>query len=109
MSRYLDASRAGTIVRLPDGREGTVVYNGLDGIGIVWGQRELSEEDIAMLKEGTGGLCDTTEEQLNRVRQAGLVVEAMLHDPPDLYSDTECVGDTFEILHDDGSVSCVEG
>lgn len=32
--------RAGTIVRLPDGREGTVVYHGLDGYGIKWGRHE---------------------------------------------------------------------
>jgi hypothetical protein len=29
--------KAGTHVRLPDGREGTVVYNGLDGVLIAWG------------------------------------------------------------------------
>jgi hypothetical protein len=44
--------RPGEWVRLPDGREGTVVYSGLDGIGIKWGCHEVTDRDI----EGTGGL-----------------------------------------------------
>ena len=37
--------RAGTIVVLPDGRVGTVVYHGLDGYGIAWGRHVWTEED----------------------------------------------------------------
>ncbi len=38
--------KAGTIVRLPDGREGTVVYHGLDGYGIKWGRISVDAEMI---------------------------------------------------------------
>lgn len=51
---------AGTLVQVPDGRVGTIVYNNLDGYGIVWGDRpdligaadwgELPEPD-AMLRD----------------------------------------------------------
>jgi hypothetical protein len=45
-----------TIIQLPDGREGTVVYHHLDGYGIVWGQQGPFNEDNlpapeAMLRE----------------------------------------------------------
>lgn len=35
----------GDFVEVPDGRVGTVVYNGLDGVGIKWGRLELTVED----------------------------------------------------------------
>ena len=38
--------KAGTIVRVADGREGTVVYNFLDGYGLAWGRYELSESEV---------------------------------------------------------------
>lgn len=45
----------GTIVRLPDGREGTVVYHQLDGYGIIWGRHVVTEDDLpepeAMLRD----------------------------------------------------------
>lgn len=47
--------KQGTIIRLPDGREATVVYNGLDGRGIRWGRSPMNEWDKqppdAMLRE----------------------------------------------------------
>jgi len=43
--------RPGTIVRVPDGRIGTVVFNGLEGVGIKWGGHDVSEADF----EGTYG------------------------------------------------------
>ena len=38
--------KPGTIVRLPDGREATVVYHGLEGYGIVWGRQSVDVEAI---------------------------------------------------------------
>lgn len=38
--------RPGTFVRLPDGREGTVVYHGLDGYGIKWGRHTVPLEEL---------------------------------------------------------------
>lgn len=48
----------GTIVCLPDGRVGTVVYNSLIGVGIKWGRHNPAPEDF----EGTSG--DTVECEL---------------------------------------------
>lgn len=36
--------RFGTIVKLPDGRLGTVVYKGYDGYGIAWGEIEVTAD-----------------------------------------------------------------
>lgn len=45
----------GTIVQLPDGRLGTVVWHFLDGYGIVWGKRDVDPSDLpepeAMLRD----------------------------------------------------------
>ncbi|KKL69073.1 hypothetical protein LCGC14_2118570 [marine sediment metagenome] len=38
--------KPGTIVELHDGRRGTVVYHGLDGYGIQWGEIEVDVEAI---------------------------------------------------------------
>lgn len=36
--------KPGTIVKLPDGREATVVYHSLCGYGIVWGRQPVDED-----------------------------------------------------------------
>ena len=33
--------KGGTIIKLPDGRVGTICYNNLDGVGGVWGERDF--------------------------------------------------------------------
>ena len=38
--------KAGTIIELPDGRRGTIVFHGLIGYGIRWGEIELTQEEI---------------------------------------------------------------
>ena len=43
----MSMNKVGTIVRVPDGRIGTVVYNGLDGIGIKWGEHDVTIDDIS--------------------------------------------------------------
>lgn len=80
--------KAGTIIRLPDGREGTVVYHGLDGYGIQWGRKEVNLEEIL---RGDG----------NTMRSSPPVSdwfpEAMLRDPYP-YADLPCVGESFEVV-----------
>lgn len=44
-------NRPGTLVRVPDGRIGTVVYHGLDGIGVKWGIHHPAPADF----DGTFG------------------------------------------------------
>ena len=34
--------KGGTVIRLPDGRVGTICYSNLDGVGGVWGERDFS-------------------------------------------------------------------
>ena len=34
--------KVGTIIELLDGKRGTVVYNGLDGVGIKWGEHNIT-------------------------------------------------------------------
>lgn len=43
--------RLGTIIELPDGRVGTVVFNSLIGVGIKWGEHKPDPSDF----EGTTG------------------------------------------------------
>lgn len=35
-----------TIIQLPDGREGTICYHNLDGIGGVWGRHEYAIDRV---------------------------------------------------------------
>lgn len=37
--------KAGTIIKLSDGRIGTVNYHQLDGYGILWGEQKVDESD----------------------------------------------------------------
>lgn len=39
--------KAGTIIQMADGRIGTVVYNGLDGVGVKWGEHEVTLDDLS--------------------------------------------------------------
>lgn len=43
--------KLGAHVLLPDGREGTVVFNGLSGVGIKWGLHDPDPSDF----DGTNG------------------------------------------------------
>jgi hypothetical protein len=52
--------RIGSLVKVPDGRIGTVVYNGLDGVGIKWGEHRLGEEDL----EQICGLCPLFDQKV---------------------------------------------
>ena len=84
----------GTIVKLSDGRVGTVIYNGLDGVGIKWGKIMLSESDIELIYRGDG----------NFTKGSGCVSEdyqffpdAMLRDPypSAIREGIDCVGEDY--------------
>ena len=79
--------KPGTIVRLPDGREGTVVYHGLDGYGIKWGRHDVDEAKI----------LETCGMFQGAPKYWPWLPEAMLRDPwPG--ADMECVGDDYEVV-----------
>lgn len=82
--------KAGTVVKLPDGRIGTVVYNSLDGVGIKWGRHNITKEDI----QGYGGLF--SNEKVSD--DYDLFPEAMLREQYPL-ADLECVGENYEIIY----------
>ena len=83
--------KLGTQLRLADGREGTVVYNSLVGIGIKWGLHEPDPKDfIATDGNTTDHTPDTDFEwepdaMLREPKLAGLL-------------QMECVGTDYEII-----------
>lgn len=82
-------SSLGTIVRLPDGRIGTTVYHGLDGVGIKWGRHQPKPEDFVGT---TGGVCGESMPD-----DWPWEPDAMLREPyPN--ATAPCVGEEFEIL-----------
>lgn len=83
--------KPGTIIKLSDGRKGTVVYNGLDGEGIIWGEKKLSPGEIEIIIGG----CPCFEAP--QYFPIELVPVAMLREK---YTDEiECVGNDFEIIY----------
>jgi hypothetical protein len=80
--------KAGTVVKLPDGREGTVVYNGLDGVGIKWGRHEVTAEEI-------GGCANFNTGEPPEDFQ--LFPDAMLREPYPR-AGMECVGSDYEVI-----------
>lgn len=83
-------SAVGTIVELPDGRRGTTVYNGLDGVGIKWGKHILPPGAM----DGTsGGVIDDRK----CPDDWEWFPEAMLRESYPS-ADLECVGEIFEII-----------
>jgi len=83
--------KAGTIVKLPDGRIGTVVYNSLDGIGIKWGRHNITEDDIV----GDGNLTHGAETVPENYYY---FPDAMLRKPYHC-ADLECVGDDYKVIY----------
>ena len=80
--------KAGTKIKLKDGRIGTVVYNGLDGVGIKWGEHNITENNII----GSGGLIN---EEIPPDYE--YFAEAMLRESyPG--AELECVGEDYEII-----------
>lgn len=87
--------KPGTIVRLPDGREGTVVFHGLTGYGIVWGRRALTQRELDAII-GSVSLEIGVEKRHDDLSNA-LLPEAMLRDP---YPGAKlpCAGSDYETV-----------
>ena len=85
--------KAGTVIRLPDGRYGTVVYNGLDGVGIIWGQVRLTTEELEMIY----GSCPLFDHGAAKDFPHDLEPQALLREPWD-NAYMECVGEEFEVV-----------
>jgi len=98
-SLYARATKLGTQVRLPDGRVGTVVFNGLCGVGIKWGLHDPPAEDF----RGTYGDISASE----KPSDWPWFPDALLRTPWEGceragFTAEQCVGETFEIINDNG-------
>lgn len=79
--------KPGTIIRLPDGREGTVIYHGLDGYGIRWGRIAVEVDKILEMCPLFGDSPESWEYE----------PEAMLREPHRSAA-LPCVGNEYEVL-----------
>lgn len=81
--------KLGTIIRLPDGREGTICYHNLDGDGGVWGRHEFEMPE--------GGFGDDLPKPEFMLREPSETLQKLLirggH-----RSDVECVGREYEVM-----------
>lgn len=84
--------KLGTQLRLADGREGTVVYNSLIGVGIKWGLHDPDPEDFV----GTdGNTTDLTSDDIDfEWEPDAMLREQRLTDSFGI----ECVGNDYEII-----------
>jgi hypothetical protein len=86
---------AGALIRLPDGREGRVVYKSLDGIGIRWQSEPLTLQQIDVILHGNGGLFRGAESP----EELRVVPQAMLRDPyPGCDPNLDYVGSEYEVV-----------
>jgi len=82
----------GTQIKLLDGREATVVYNSLTGIGVKWGLHDPNPEDF----EGTNG---DTVGNVKVPIDWGWEPDVMLREPEMTERlGMECVGNDYTIL-----------
>jgi len=86
--------KLGTQIQLSDGRIGTVVFNGLCGVGIKWGQHDPDPKDF----ENTHGDIFDSNPPLNWPWR----YDAMLRDPwkgaAEEEPGVEFVGEDFEVI-----------
>lgn len=91
--------KLGTIIELPDGRIGTVVFNGLSGVGIRWGRLEVTEEIRELYRGSTADLFTGFDDADPRWKD--WEPEAMLRDGHlQGFFTLPCVGGTYEVIED---------
>jgi hypothetical protein len=88
--------KAGTLIRLKDGRSGRVVYNGLDGVGIKFGDGPV---DIETIMRGDSGLFHNSPDDAELRKW---MPEAMLREPYARSCGLECVGRRYRDWFVDG-------
>lgn len=90
--------KLGTLVKLPDGRVGTVCFNSLTGYGIRWGQVEFTEEEVEAIMGGNGGLLGGT---IDATLLDRIAPEAMLREKSESLERSlglPCVGEEYEVI-----------
>ena len=86
--------KLGTHIRMADGREGTVVFNGLIGVGVKWGIHYPNPKDF----EGTTGGCmaDDPKPEDWPWKPGALLREPWAGCQYYGFQRTECVGEDYE-------------
>jgi len=97
-SLYARACKLGTQIRLPDGRVGTTVFNGLCGVGIKWGLHNPPAEDFKNTHGDIGGKPQSPNwpwyaDALLRIPWPGVKERTG-------FSPNQCVGEEFTIIAD---------
>ena len=87
--------KLGTVVKLSDGRIGTVVFNSLIGVGIKWGEHNPNPDDFAGTSGNTAD-CAVLDDW-------PWEPDALLRDPWESnerygFADEDCVGRDYETL-----------
>lgn len=85
-----------TRIRLPDGRTGTICWNGRDGNGGVWGEHTFTMPD-----SGFGDDLPSPQFMLREKKHEALLRTCMFNGGH--RSDLECVGVDYEIVGDYGT------
>ena len=84
--------KVGTIIQFEDGRFGTMVYNGLDGVGIIWGEEYLSQDDINAIK-GVNPVVGEFPDFPKRLQPQALLRK------PFKYADLPCIDMGYETYY----------
>ncbi len=90
--------KLGTQIRMADGREATVVYNSLIGVGVIWGLHNPDPADF----EGTNG--DTVNNPVPKDWK--WEPEALLRNPGNdgqgicEFTAEQCVGEDYTIIRE---------
>lgn len=84
--------KPGTLIRLTDGREATVVYHGPDGYGVRFGRIDVDEDAILSGNPLFGKAPEDYQ----------YIAQAMLREPSEwsakLWPGMECLGEEYEVL-----------
>lgn len=88
--------KAGSVVRAADGREGTIVFNGLTGQGIAWGRIILPDPN-ENVRSGVGAVglrCDLPESEFNWPHVDAMIREAEMSEALGV----ECIGESVSLV-----------
>lgn len=88
--------KLGTHIKLPDGRVGTAVFNGLVGVGIKWGLHYPSPEE---LKGTHGDLFDSPELPEDWPWEPDALLRKPWSDTNAGWSVEQCVGEEYEVTY----------
>lgn len=84
-----------TVIRLPDGRVGTICWHHLDGYGGVWGEHRFDEDRV----RNDNYFSDELPRPEFMLREKS--IEALFRRDGWHRHDIECVGTDYEILEEE--------